>query len=110
MYSWYTNHSECQEAKGLCKYLKGCVNINFVPDDRIFFNTDGNQRSPRPHDTRYKYMKYSIENKKNMYFCNDVKRGETTVNQCHLLHNKKYFCSNTTSDNNTDDDTDDDIN
>ena len=43
-----------------------------------------------------------------MYFCNDISKGKTKVNQCHLLHHEKYFCTNTTTTDNTDDDTDDD--
>ena len=102
LYAWYTHHLECQEAKGVCKFEE-CPG-----QKRMFFNTKGSQRSPRPHDTKYKCMKCSIENKKNMYFCNDVKRGETTVNRCHLLYHEKNYCTNTTTTDDTDDDTDDD--
>ena len=55
-------------------------------------------------------MECSIDQKKNMYFCNDISKGQATVNTCHLLYHEKYFCISTKTTDNTDDDTDDDNN
>ena len=95
------DHLECQEGRpGVCKY-EDCPG-----QQQIFFLQNGKQRGPQPHETRYKCMKCSIDQKKNMYFCKDITAGQTTVKRCHLLH----FCTNTTTADNTDDKTDGDNN
>ena len=65
-------------------------------------------REPRPHDTRYKCIECSIFKMRDMYFCNDITRGENTVKRCHQLYHEKYFCKTITPvDSDYDDDTDD---
>ena len=89
-YLWYTHHSECQEGRpGVCSY-EDCLGRQ-----RVFYRR-GVQRAPRPHDTRYKCIECSIEYKTDMYFCNHIPKNETKALRCHLLHHKKYFCTNTT--------------
>jgi len=101
-YSWYNHQSECQEEKAECKF-EDCPGRQ-----REFYRIGGARRAPRPHDTKYKCIECSIANKKDMHFCNDIKKKETKVTRCHLLYHEKYYCTNTTCDDDTDDDTDDD--
>ena len=101
-YPLYNHHLEYQEVKAECKFEE-CPGRQ-----RVFYKKGGARRAPRPHDTRYKCMECSIENKKDMHFCNDIKKKETKVTRYHLLYHEKYYCTNTTCDDDTDDDMDDD--
>ena len=101
-YSWYNHQSECKEEKAECKF-EDCPGRQ-----RVFYKKGGARRAPRPHDTKYKCMECSIENMKDMHFCNNIKRDEKKVTRCHFLYHEKYYCSNTTYDDDNDDGNDDD--
>ena len=87
---------ECQEGKSTpCEY-KDCEN-SFK---RMVIKEGHN------HIIQDTNVLNSIDNKRDVYFCNAIPKGETKVKPCHLLHYENYFCQVTTDD--TDNDTDDD--
>jgi len=49
------------------------------------------QEPNRPHDTSYKCVGCSIDAGKDMYFCNDIKKGETDSCFCHHNYHKNKF-------------------
>ena len=89
---WQNSKKEDQPTA--CPY-KDC------PGQKQKFFQNGVPRTPQLHDKKHEYHECSIDNMKDIYFCNDITKDETIVKQCYQLYHN--FCNvDTTTDDTTD--------
>ena len=73
--SWRTHQSVAHTKQGKCAF-KGCPH-------RAYAKAKG-LKHIRGHDTRMRCEECSAEKQRNVFYCNDTKKG--TVVNCHLRH------------------------